>query len=90
MLNTKVLVWTLALFLSVSYVLCVIYGLVTPQILHMHEFLETVLPGFRWLTLTGFLLGLVESWLYGVYAGVVFGKIYNAVWRRIGLEGGQT
>jgi hypothetical protein len=90
MLNTKVLAWSLGLFLLVSYLLCVVYGLVTPEILHMHEFLETVLPGFRWLTLPGFLLGLAESYLYGVYGGIVFGKIYNAVWRRIGLEPGQT
>jgi hypothetical protein len=41
-----------------------------------------VFPGFRWLTPGGFLIGLVWSTLYGLYAGVVFTLIYNAVWKR--------
>jgi hypothetical protein len=43
-----------------------------------------VLPGFQWLTLTGFFLGLIESLLYGVFAGVVFVPIYNLFARRWG------
>ncbi len=35
----------------------------------MSEFLETVLPAFKWLTWWGFLLGLVESSPYRVYIG---------------------
>ncbi len=49
----------------------------------MHSFLETMLPGFRWLTVTGFLVGLLESFLYGAYGGLVFGWIYNALFRRM-------
>ncbi len=81
MLNIKILSWSLGLFLAVSFVLCVVYGMVAPESLHMHPFLETVLPGFRWLTWTGFVIGLAESFLYGVYAGVVFGTIHNTIWR---------
>jgi hypothetical protein len=43
----------------------------------MAGFLEAVLPAFKWLTLGGFILGLIESFLYGVYIGVVFVPIYN-------------
>jgi hypothetical protein len=43
----------------------------------MHEFLEQVLPAFVWLTWWGFLLGLVESFLWGFYAGIVYVPIYN-------------
>ena len=43
----------------------------------MQQFLEMVLPAFKWLTWWGFLLGLLESFLYGVYAGLVFCPIYN-------------
>lgn len=81
MLNGKVVTWSLALFAAVTFVLCVLYGLVVPQTLHMTEWLEAVLPGFRWLSIPGFFIGLVESVLYGVYAGVVFTAIYNTVWR---------
>ena len=82
MLNLKVVTWSLGLFTAVSFVACVIYGLVVPPSLHMGQALEAVLPAFKWLTLGGFLLGLAESFLYGVYAGLVFVPIYNALSRR--------
>ena len=72
MLNTKLLTWALGIWSAITFIVCVVYGLVTPQSLHMHEFLELVLPAFKWLTWWGFLLGLAESFLYGVYAGLVF------------------
>jgi hypothetical protein len=40
------------------------------------------LPGFRWLSVGSFVLGLVESFLYGAYTGLVFVPIYNFVLRR--------
>ena len=85
MLNTRLVTWALGSFAAISFVLCVIYGLVTPQSLHhMGDFLEMVLPAFKWLTWWGFLLGLVESFLYGVYAGLVYCPIYNWLHRRWG------
>lgn len=44
--------------------------------------LGLTLPGFRWLSLGSFVLGLVESFLYGAYAGLVFTPIHNLVARR--------
>lgn len=84
MLNTKLIAWALALFTTVSYVICVMYGLVTPGTIHMHRFLEIVLPGFKWLSLGSFLVGLVESFLWGAYVGLVFPPIYNILYRRLG------
>ena len=84
MINTKVVTWALALWTAITFVVCVIYGLVTPRSLHMAEILEQVLPAFKWLTWSGFLLGLAESFLYGAYAGLVFCPIYNALFRRFG------
>lgn len=84
MLNWKIVSWSLGLTLAVSFVLCVIWGLVTPDSVHMHEFLELVLPAFRWLTWWGFLLGLVESFLWGFYFGIVFVPIHNWLYRRWG------
>ena len=34
-------------FAAVSFVLCVIYGLIVPQSLHAYQFLEAVLPAFK-------------------------------------------
>ena len=82
MLNIKVVSWALATTAVISFVVCVAYGLATPETLHMHAFLEQVLPGFKWLTLPGFLIGLVESFLYGVYGGMVYVTVYNFFARR--------
>ena len=82
MLNIKVVSWALATTALISFVVCVGYGLVTPETLHMHAFLEQVLPGFKRLTLPGFLIGLVESFLYGAYAGLVYVPVYNFFARR--------
>ncbi|WP_445732744.1 DUF5676 family membrane protein [Mariniflexile sp.] len=82
MLKIKIVTWSLGTFTAVSFIVCIIYGLVTPDSLHMHTFLETMLPAFQWLTWWGFLLGLAESFLYGVYAGLVFVPIYNFFHKR--------
>jgi lysylphosphatidylglycerol synthetase-like protein (DUF2156 family) len=77
----------MGLFLVVSFILCVLYGLLVPERLHgMSAFLEMMLPAFKWLTFWGFVLGLAESFLYGAYIGVVFVPIYNLMNRKWGLR----
>ena len=82
MLNLKV--WTLSLgsFLAVSFVLCVLGGIAAPGLPIKHVTLEAVLPGFVWISPGAFLLGLVESYLFGVYAGLVFVPLHNFFARR--------
>lgn len=83
--NARVMAWSLGIFFAFTFILCVIYGLVVPQKLHgMADFLESVLPAFTWLTAGGFLLGLVESFLYGAYVGIVLVPIYNLINRKWG------
>ena len=82
MLNIRVITWSLATFTTFSYVVCVVYGLIVPETLHMVQFLEITLPGFKWLTVGSFVIGLVESFLYGVYAGLVYTPIYNFYQRK--------
>lgn len=82
MLNTRVWMWSLGLWATTTFLVCVLWGLVTPEALHMHELLETVLPGFHWLTGASFVIGLVESYLYGAYAGVLFVFLHNRFHRR--------
>ena len=81
-LNLKVVMWSLGLFGAISFTLCVIYGLLVPSALNMQQFLHILLPGFKWLSVWSFLLGLVESFLYGVYAGLVYVPLYNGLHRR--------
>lgn len=63
--------WTLSLFLLISYLLCIAFGLLAPGSMHMHEAWEPLLPGFEWLTLTGFFAGAVGSFAYGWYIAIV-------------------
>jgi len=86
MLNIKIVTLSLGLFTAISFLLCILYGLLSPASIHMSNFLETVLPGFKWLTLWGFLLGLIESFLYGVYAGIVYVPIYNFLYKKWGAK----
>ncbi len=90
LLKIRVVSWSLGLFLATSFVLCVLYGLVVPERLHgMRAFLEAILPAFKWLTFGRFILGLVESFLYGIYIGVVFVPIYNFINKKWGAAKGD-
>ena len=89
MLNIKVVSWSLGFVTAISFVLCVIYGLLAPTTQHMAPFLEMMLPAFEWLTLPGFFLGLIESFLYGGYVGLVFVPIYNYLSRRWDVKPGR-
>ena len=69
---------SVGLFLDVSFVLCVLWGLLAPQRLaKMAGFLEVIFPGFVWLSLQSVILGLVEAFLYGVYIAVIFVPLFN-------------
>ena len=83
LLSMRIVSWSSGIFTAFTFILCVLYGLVVPERLHgMSAFLEMMLPAFKWLSFGGFILGLIESFLYGAYIGVVFVPIYNFVSRR--------
>ncbi len=81
-LDWKPVMLALGLFGAVIFTSCVVYGLLVPPVLHAAPLLEAVLPGFKWLSFGSFVLGLVETFLYGAYAGLVFVPIYNFALRR--------
>jgi hypothetical protein len=69
---------SLGIFFDISFLLCVLWGLVAPQgFSRMAGALEVVFPGFVWLTPQSVVLGLVEAFLYGVYVAVVFVPLFN-------------
>lgn len=67
----------LSLFLSVSYVLCVLGYVFWPNLPIEHSALSVFLPGFTLLTWTSFILGLVESFGWGWYIALIFAPLYN-------------
>ncbi len=82
--SVKVWGWTFSTFLLVTYLLCIGFGLVAPDQMHMHRAWAPLLPGFEWLTLTGFLGGAVGSFLYGWYAAFLLVPLYNFFSQRAG------
>jgi hypothetical protein len=82
MLNLKVVTKSLAGFAAISFALCVGYGLLASPALHPSWLLEAILPGFTWLSLGSFVLGLIESALYGAWAGVLYSALYKYFARR--------
>jgi hypothetical protein len=58
-LNIRVVTWSIATFATGSFVVCVLYGLIVPESLHLVQFLEITYPGFKWLSISSLLVGLV-------------------------------
>jgi hypothetical protein len=77
-LRVRGMALTLGTFFAVTFALCVGWGLLLPS-LHARgsQTLEALLPGFVWLTPASFLLGLVEAFLFGAYAALVFVPLFN-------------
>jgi hypothetical protein len=81
-LSIKVTGLSLSAFLLLTFLLCVIFGLLMPSHLHMHEAWAPLLPGFEWLTLSGFIFGAVGAYLYGWFIAIVFVPIWRFFERR--------
>jgi hypothetical protein len=68
---------SLGSFLLITYVLCVLYGLLVSDV-GMHQLLAQLLPGFTWITWPSFFVGLIWSIVYGWYFAVVFVPLFNS------------
>ena len=65
-----------SLFLAITFVLCVAFDLLFPA--HaMFQAWQKLLPGFHWLSLGSFFLGLIESYAYGWYVALIWAPLYN-------------
>jgi len=68
---------SLSLFLSISYIFCVIGYLLFPGLPIRHSSLSIFLPGFELISWQSFFLGLAESFAWGWYVTLVFVPLYN-------------
>lgn len=69
--------WTLSMFILLSYLICVTFGLLVPGRFQMHEAWALLLPGFEWLTLPGFIAGAIGSFFYGWYIAILIVPLYR-------------
>ena len=81
MFRLKTWFWTLSLLFTQTYILCVLWNIVEPKPVYI-RMLEILLPGFQWLTLGSFLMGMVESFFYGAYVAVAFVTLHNYFYRK--------
>ena len=87
MLNMKLWTLTLGCWMVISFTLCVLGGVIAPGLPIPHRTLELLLPGFTWISPGTFVLGLVEAFLYGMYAGWLLVVIHNLFARRSAVTG---
>lgn len=69
--------WTLSVFMPLSYLICVAFGLLIPGRIHMQVAWAPLLPGFEWLTGPGFVAGAIGSFLYGWYIAILIVVLYR-------------
>lgn len=67
---------SLGCFFTITFVLCVGFDLLFPG-QAMYQTWLRLLPGFTWLTWPSFVLGIVESFVYGWYVALIFGPLFN-------------
>lgn len=66
-----------SIFLAITFAICVGFDLLFPS--HaMYQSWQKLLPGFEWITMKSFVLGLIESYGYGWYVALIWVPLYNA------------
>ena len=74
-LRIKTVGLSLSAVLAVTYTLCVLWDALFPG-WAMYQLWQRVFPGFSW-SIVGFLIGLVETVVYGFYIAAIFVPVYN-------------
>ena len=69
--------WAGGILAALTFTLDMVAGLLFPDWWVMHRLWEQLLPGFTFLTWGTFFLGLVESFVGGIYLAAVFVLLYN-------------
>ena len=68
---------SVSLFLVITYVACIVFYLILPDLVRTHALLTLFLPGFSLLDWPSFFIGLAESFAYGWYVALIFGPLFN-------------
>jgi hypothetical protein len=84
--NLKVMAATLSASVAAVYLICVIFRPIFPNwAMYTSDFWAAAFPSFSW-SLSGILIGLVESALYGLLAALIFVSLYNFSAARFGEQ----
>jgi len=88
MVHGKLVMVRGALIAAAAYAVCVLYDLAAPVPHGLRSWMVVVLPGFRALSLPGFLIGLAESVVFGVVVAALTIGVADAVRRLRGPRAG--
>lgn len=77
MYKMRVWIWTLGLLSTLAFLHVVLLGLFGSTHLTVDRALHILLPGYHSGSMSGFMIGLVESFLWGAYAAILFVVIHN-------------
>ena len=70
-------------FFAISFLGCILLGLVVPDGALHRPWLQ-FFPGFEWLTARSVVTGLIWTQVYAWWTALVFGSLYNFFGRRKG------
>jgi len=62
--------------LTIFFTLCVIFDLIFPSYA-MHSAWHILLPGFEWISFGSYLLGAIETYLYGWLFALIWVPLYS-------------
>ncbi|MBB6221137.1 hypothetical protein [Rhizobium leguminosarum] len=81
--SVPILSATVAVFAAVSFLLCMLLGFVAPE-WGLHKPWLQFFLGLTGFDLRSLALGIVQSVVFGGYAGALLGTIFNVISRRFG------
>ena len=65
-------------FLAITFTLCVGFDLIFPDYA-MYKAWQDLIPGFEWISVKSYLIGLIGAWAYGWYFALIWVPAYNVV-----------
>ena len=68
--------WSLGVFLTLSFAICVAFGLIFTGAT-MYQAWLPLLPWVSWISWPSFALGLIEAFAYGWFVALIFGPLFN-------------
>lgn len=77
MYKMRVWIWTLGMLSTLAFLHVVLLGLFGSTHLTLDQPVHILLPGYHPGSVSGFVIGLVESFLWGAYVAILFVVIHN-------------
>lgn len=72
----QALAWSLGIFFAITYTICVIFDLVFPG-QSMTSLWTPLLPWVDGISFGSYVLGVVETLIYGWFVALIFGTLFN-------------